>query len=63
MDITVELTLKFDAECIYIYANSKNYHNRCQVQNGHHSWIHIEKPIPTYNNMPHIVKHLNIFPN
>src|SRR5882762_2081907 len=56
MDITVEFILKFDAECIYICANSKNFHNRLvQLQNGHHSGIHIEKLILMIYNMPYIV--------
>jgi len=39
----VEFTLKFDAKCIYICIDSKNYYNRVvQLQNGHHNWIHTE---------------------
>ena len=43
MGITIEFTLKFDAICIYIYLNSRNYHIRSLwSQNGYHNWIPTE---------------------
>ena len=50
--IMIEFTLKFDAICMYICPDSRNYHIRLlQSQNRYHDWIPTEISYTTPNEL------------